>query len=325
MPPIARKTRRQRPARAPAAELARLKLELAAAEARIAASDVIRRDSLLLRAYMDRSDLIAWLKDDRGRLVWANRNWFEAFGIDEAAALGCSDIELFAADDASRMRALDLEVLGGHQPQRGIERLHDTAGHDLSWQVTRFPFHDSRGERYVGGLAWDDTERVREHEEAHRQSITDPLTGLLNRRGFDALAGAELLRARRRGATCVLAFVDLDGLKSVNDRLGHAAGDAILVLAAMLLKKVFRTTDFVARLGGDEFAVLAPDSGDAVESIRRRLDAAVAELSASPILEAQLGFSIGLLACPPGGHESLGELLGQADGLMYADKQGKRG
>lgn len=308
-----------------AAEIERLRLELSAAELRIAESDVIRRDSLLLRAFMDRSDLIAWLKDERGRLVWANRNWFEAFGRPEADAIGRTDFELFEADDAGRMRALDLDILGGHEPQRGVEIVHDALGEPRSWQVTRFPFHDSLGKRYVGSLAWDDTERERQHEEARRQSITDPLTGLLNRRGFDALAGPELIRARRRGSTCVLVFIDLDGLKSVNDRLGHAAGDAIIVLAAMLLKKVFRGTDFVARLGGDEFAVLAPDTGDAAASIRRRLSAAVAELSANPILEAQLGFSIGLLSCPPEGRETLGELLARADGLMYADKQGKRG
>ncbi|WP_293373521.1 sensor domain-containing diguanylate cyclase [Nevskia sp.] len=307
------------------AEVERLRLALSAADVQIAESDVIRRDSLLLRAFMDRSDTIAWLKDDRGRLVWANRHWFERFGLHEIDTLDKTDFELFGEADASRVRALDLEILGGHEPQRSIEIVQDALGEARSWQVTRFPFHDSLGNRYIGSIAHDDTERVRAHEDIRRQSITDSLTGLLNRRGFDTLAGPELSRARRRGASCVLAFVDLDGLKGVNDRLGHASGDAIIVLAGMLLRKAFRTTDIVARIGGDEFAVFAPDTGGEVDAIRRRLKSAVAELSANPILEAQLGFSIGLRPCPPEGRETLDALIAEADGLMYLEKQGKRG
>ncbi len=176
--------------------------------------------------------------------------------------------------------------------------------------MTRFPFHDADGQRYVGGLADDDTERVRQHEAAHRQSISDNLTGLLNRHGFDALAEPELLRARRRGASCTLVCIDLDGLDGVNERLGLAAGDAIISLASMILRKNFRTTDIIARIGDGAFAVLAPDSDGQVDVIRRRLQAAVAELSANPILEAQFEFSVGLLLCEPGGSESLAQLLG---------------
>lgn len=306
-------------------EVERLRLELSAAEVRIAESDVIRRDSLLLRAFMDRSDTIAWLKDERGRLVWANRLWFERFGLHEIDTLDKTDFELFGEADASRVRALDLEILGGHAPQHSVEIVQDALGEARCWQVTRFPFHDSLGQRYIGSIAYDDTERARQHEDIRRQSITDPLTGLLNRRGFETLAGPELSRARRRGASCVMAFIDLDGLKGVNDRLGHAAGDAIIVLAGMLLRKVFRSTDIIARIGGDEFAVFAPDTGGEVEAIRRRLTRAVEELSANPILEAQLGFSVGLRPCPPDGQESLDALIAEADGLMYRDKQGKRG
>lgn len=307
------------------AENARLQLELSAAEFRIAESDLIRRDSLLLRAFMDRSDTIAWLKDERGRLVWANRNWFERFGLHAIDTLDKTDFELFGHDDAARARVQDLDILGGHEPQRSVEIVQDASGTARCWQVTRFPFHDSLGRRYIGSIASDDTERARQYEDIRRQSISDPLTGLLNRRGFDLQAAPELGRARRRGASCVLAFVDLDGLKGVNDRLGHAAGDAIIVLAAMLLRKVFRSTDIVARLGGDEFAVFAPDTGAEVDAIRHRLARAVEELSANPILEAQLGFSVGLRPCPPDSSESLEQLIAEADQLMYRDKQGKRG
>ncbi len=170
------------------AENARLQLELSAAEFRIAESDLIRRDSLLLRAFMDRSDTIAWLKDERGRLVWANRNWFERFGLHAIDTLDKTDFELFGHDDAARARVQDLDILGGHEPQRSVEIVQDASGTARCWQVTRFPFHDSLGRRYIGSIASDDTERARQYEDIRRQSISDPLTGLLNRRGFDLQA-----------------------------------------------------------------------------------------------------------------------------------------
>lgn len=307
-----------------ALRLKRLEQELSAAGEAIARTDLIRRHGLLLQAFMDRSDLLAWLKDERGRLVWANRLWFEQFGFVEADTLDRTDFELFPDEEAKRMRALDLEVLGGHDPVRGIEKTVDADGSERCWRVTRFPFHDATGVRYVGGIADDDTALVHQHEEAHRQSITDSLTGLLNRRGFDALAEPELLRARRRGSCCTLVFIDLDGLKGVNERLGHAAGDAMIALASMILRKTFRTTDIVARIGGDEFAIFAPDTDGEVDSIRRRLRGAVDELSANPILKSQFGFSVGLIRCDPADSESLAQMLERADQLTYAEKQAKK-
>lgn len=287
-------------------------------------ADNSRRDRVLLRAFMDRSDLVAWLKDERGALVYANRNWLDHFGFNERKAIGQTDFELFPHDLATRLRAGDLEVLGGHEPIHSVE---DTTTHDgrvRCWQVTRFPFHNSTGERFVGGLAYDATERVRHDEEIRRLAITDPLTGLLNRRGFFLLAEPEMMRARRRQSACTIIFIDLDGLKSVNDRLGHQAGDAIIKLSALILKKAFRESDIVARIGGDEFAVFAPDTEGDIDTIRSRLRTAVDDLASNPILKAQLDFSVGLLRCGPDDSNSLDALLAKADELMYQQKRTKR-
>ncbi len=299
-------------------ETEQLRETLAIAQATIESSERFSRHGLLMQAFMDGSAQLAWLKDERGRLVWANRRWFEQFGIDESTAPDKTDFELFPEAEAQRIRALDLEVLGGHTPQHSIETMLGSDGRELSWRVTRFPFHDAAGQRYVGGLAEDDTERVRQHEIAHRQSITDNLTGLLNRHGFDAQAAPELLRARRRGSSCTLVCIGLDGLSGVHVRLGSAASDALISLASMILRKSFRTTDIVARIDGDRFAILAPDSSGEVDVIRRRLQAAVAELSANPILEAQFDFRIGLLLCEPAGSESLAQLLDLVELQMTA-------
>ena len=90
---------------------------------------------------------------------------------------------------------------------------------------------------------------------------TDQLTGLANSRSFGELAEFELLRARRYGRPLSILYIDLDGFKSINDSLGHAAGDVVLQRAASALRESLRRTDIVARLGGDEFVVLLPETG----------------------------------------------------------------
>lgn len=301
-----------------------LRAELAELRLRLDDTELARRDGLLLRAYMDRSNLRAWLKDERGRLVYANRQWFEQLSLDENDAIGKTDFELFPIDVATRERTYDLDVLGGHEPTRLMVVEDGADGDTRSWLVTRFPFHNSRGERFVGGIAQDDTERARHYEEIRRQSITDSLTGLLNRLGFETLAAPELSRARRRRSTCTLALVNLEGLKSVNDRLGQPAGDAIIALGAMILRKVFRTTDVIARIGEGEFAIFAPDTVGDPEVIRQRLEHTLKDLTGNRILEAQVGFAISLLVCPADGKQTLEALVTEAGAGMTGKQRPKR-
>ncbi len=95
------------------------------------------------------------------------------------------------------------------------------------------------------------------HETTHLLAITDDLTGLWNRRGF--LEQARVRWRQRLGTSAAVAFIDVDGLKLVNDHGGHGAGDALICEVAELLRNHLRDTDVIARLGGDEFAVMSPD------------------------------------------------------------------
>jgi diguanylate cyclase (GGDEF)-like protein len=108
------------------------------------------------------------------------------------------------------------------------------------------------------------------------EARTDPLTGLLNRRGFDEYASRELTRAGRDGRSVALAIFDIDNFKLINDHRGHAVGDRVLVHVARVLSGESRVIDLAARLGGDEFAVLLPGSDETgadafAERVRRAL------------------------------------------------------
>jgi diguanylate cyclase (GGDEF)-like protein len=156
-------------------------------------------------------------------------------------------------------------------------------------------------------------------------SYLDELTGLYNRRGFLRHARTQLDAAALAHRPMLLIFVDVDGLKNVNDRLGHAAGDRALVDTAKVLKSTFRERDVVARLGGDEFVVLVTDSSVVrAEDLLARLGMRVEALNGHPEREFHLGFSTGVAVFDPAAPEPLEELLSEADSRMYLDKRRRK-
>jgi diguanylate cyclase (GGDEF)-like protein len=148
-------------------------------------------------------------------------------------------------------------------------------------------------------------------------AVTDELTGLKNRRGL-LLTGEPLLEAARRAARPVsVIYLDVDGLKAVNDTQGHAAGDRLIESAGAVLGSVFRSADVVARLGGDEFAVLLSGMDEAeTEMLQARLRSRLAEVGIS----ASVGVAH-LAPAQPG--QSLEQLVDLADVAMYAVKHGR--
>jgi diguanylate cyclase (GGDEF)-like protein len=167
-------------------------------------------------------------------------------------------------------------------------------------------------------------DRTAELQEAHdailKLSITDELTGLCNRRGFHVLAEQALRHAARRMQAAVLVFIDVDGLKQVNDAHGHDVGDAMLIDAGKALVATLRHSDVVARMGGDEFCALALDTEDG-EAVRRRLNDQLDLFNATSHRPYLLEASVGIVEVPPDPHHKLDALLIRADQAMYADKR----
>jgi diguanylate cyclase (GGDEF)-like protein len=164
------------------------------------------------------------------------------------------------------------------------------------------------------------------HQRLEDLSLKDDLTGLYNRRAFLLLAEQQARTARRQRTPFLLLFLDLDGLKHVNDTFGHAEGNRALVEAADVLRGSFRQSDILARLGGDEFAAFSLCSGMSDEpAIRARLSAVLQQVNGEPDRAYPIGFSIGVLACTPANDTRIETLLERADALMYVEKRGKRG
>ncbi|HXV41231.1 MAG TPA: MASE1 domain-containing protein [Steroidobacteraceae bacterium] len=158
--------------------------------------------------------------------------------------------------------------------------------------------------------------------ELEQMALTDELTGLRNRRGFLLLADQARRLARRTHVQCRLLFIDLDGLKHVNDTLGHQSGDALLMDAAQVLAAVFRESDVIGRIGGDEFAVLELlDKPGKSGNGSHRLQEAIYEFNKLGGRAYDLSMSIGIEDLPASAETSLETLLSQADIAMYGRKR----
>lgn len=168
-------------------------------------------------------------------------------------------------------------------------------------------------------------ERQQAEEALRKVSLTDHLTGLYNHRGFFNLAEHHARMARRTKERSLLIYGDMDGLKEINDTLGHNKGSEAIAALADILRRTFRDGDIVARLGGDEFAILAPNLGlgnstRIVQRLQRNLDEYNQRND-----EFYLSLSVGMVEVDHDSHLDIEEQIAQADRAMYRDKRGKKG
>ena len=170
-------------------------------------------------------------------------------------------------------------------------------------------------------------EQLKGHEQLQHLSTTDALTGLLNRRGFEGTLARSVERARHERRGGALIYVDLDNFKQINDRFGHAQGDAVLVATAEILRTQMRVRDPVGRLGGDEFVAWLEevDRAEAVAKAEALQEAAKGLARFAPGCEKPLGFSIGIAMLRHDESDSLDALMARADEAMYRIKHGGKG
>lgn len=163
------------------------------------------------------------------------------------------------------------------------------------------------------------------HSEVQQIAITDLLTGLYNRRGFEELGQREINRSIRTSAPLSLLLIDVDFLKHINDEYGHSAGDRVLQEISICCRSTFRQIDLVCRYGGDEFAILLPDTPidharEAAERLRRIIESRKLEIGST---EIHLSASIGI-ASFSNEVQNINQLFDLADKALYAAKRNGR-
>jgi len=176
----------------------------------------------------------------------------------------------------------------------------------------------------LGMLGWMAV--ARRQAQLRSLAVTDPLTGLYNRRGFLLLAEHQWELTLRKKTSLLLFYIDVDQFKVINDSLGHKEGDLALQAVAAMLRECFRKSDIIGRLGGDEFAVTAVDAPLHARAIlEERLTRAIQHSNHKAGRPFQLSLSVGILTCD-NSLETLPieNLLAQADALMYEQKRERK-
>jgi diguanylate cyclase (GGDEF)-like protein len=173
-------------------------------------------------------------------------------------------------------------------------------------------------------LAAEIQERLKAEAEIRRLALTDELTGLYNRRGFFFLANQQLKISQRNQMDSCLLFIDLDGLKQINDSFGHEVGDEAIANIAKMLQQVFRDSDIIARLGGDEFVIFVPICTMNSEDVLSRLQTVIDKFNQTHQYPYYLSISMGMIQCRLNSDISLERLIEKADTLMYEHKRQKR-
>ena len=291
----------------------------------------LQQNQTRLRALVNALPDMVFLKDVEGRYQYCNPVFERFAGRGENAIIGCTDEQLFSMEAALHYRARDLELLKLKQAMIYEEDMVFSDGHHGLFETIKTPIRDNEGQiTGILGVARDITDRKRAEREIERLAFYDALTELPNRRLLIDRLHQACLSSERMGNHGALLFLDLDNFKDLNDTLGHAKGDQLLVHVGRRLVKCVRQCDTVARFGGDEFVLmledLAQDRAAAAEQTERVAEKLLASMN-KPFdlngLEYYSTPSIGITLFQ-GDDTPIDELLKRADLAMYQAKANGR-
>jgi diguanylate cyclase (GGDEF)-like protein/PAS domain S-box-containing protein len=292
--------------------------QLAAAQRELAAQQA------RLEAALDGSSVALWETDLQNGRVYLSEAWAQMLGGPPTETVATIDelVALLHPDDVEPVRRASVEVMQGSRPLYAIE--HRVRARDGEWKwilsrgrVTERDPASGRALRMIG-TNYDITDRRRIEEAVQSAAQSDPLTGLANRLLLTDRLRLALARSARTGAQIAVLYLDIDRFKEINDRFGHAAGDALLRDFAARLRSSVRASDTVARFGGDEFVVLLDDIKEP-EHAMRVAEKIVGECREPLRIEASdvvATTSIGLAFGGQGAQAE--ELLRRADAALYA-------
>ena len=259
------------------------------------------------------------------RIIYASPSHQAILGVPAERLVGERLAVSIHPDDLAEAEGGIDRLLSGSPREALVFRLKDAAGR---WRWIEAVGTNQLDEPSIGGLVLngrDISDRKQLEVQLLEQALRDPLTGLANRRLFGDRVSHGLARRHRRPDSMAVLLLDLDHFKVVNDSLGHAKGDALLIAVAERLRNVLRNADTVARLGGDEFAVLLEDlvSTDEAEATATRIQVALSHPFMLDGREVTVRASIGIAWATEG--QGVDDLLTDADVAMYGAKNAGRG
>jgi diguanylate cyclase (GGDEF)-like protein/PAS domain S-box-containing protein len=276
------------------------------------ARDELEAAQARLTAVVNAAPVILFATDPEGTITLSEGKALETLGLAPGQMVGRSIVEAHA-DNPAVLEAVSRAMAGETFETHGQfgDRTYDSSWH-------------GQEDGSVIGIAIDVTARHNSEERLAHLAYHDPLTGLPNRSNMEEQLERELARARREDTTVATLYIDLDHFKLVNDSLGHAAGDQVLVQVAERIREIIRGGDLLARLGGDEFMLVCPGiDGTGAVAVAEKI---LAAFDASLVLdgaEFQLGASIGIAVGPHDGADPA-DLLKHADTAMYQVKRSGR-
>lgn len=294
------------------------------------ASNGADRDAerLLFRAMIDQVPDYLFVKDTESRFLLANRAVAADLGRRPEELIGLTDFDFHQPSHARKFYADEQRLIHSGEALIDIEDLVvDFEGKEKWFATSKVPLRDGQN-RIIGlvGVCRDITDRKQAEEQMHFMALHDALTGLPNRTLFMDRLTQGIGISDRTGQQLTAAFIDLDNFKTVNDSLGHNAGDALLKVVAQRMVGAVRSSDTVARFGGDEFVILLVDQDkhhSAPMAVLEKIRLAIAE----PVLIKGQSFrvtgSIGVAGYPGDGVDAETLLL-NADIAMYEAKANGR-
>lgn len=285
-------------------------------------SRALKAEKQLNKTIVQSSPLAIYTRDKNGLVTGWNAACERIFGWTEAEVLG-KPLPTIPPDKRDESAGLRQQLLAG-QPNIQMEgQRFRRDGSVVDLLITLSPLYDESGEiEGVLAIATDITERKAAEKRIEFLAHHDALTGLPNRRLIQARFDQAIAFANRDGRKVALVFMDLDHFKSINDTLGHAAGDAYLTEISRRLSAVVRSTDILSRQGGDEFLLVLAGLTDKedVPPILNKLAERLREPVQVSDVELGVSMSIGVAVYPEDGN-NFDELLKKADMAMYRAKQ----
>jgi len=288
-------------------------------------SKALSKNQEFLRAIMNNSATIIFVKDVDSRYLLVNEAFEELFNIKEKDILGKTDFNLFPENIARHRREIELNIIRKKGSLESEEEFI-IEGEKRTYLATKFPLLDKKGSCYATcNISTDITGRKAAEQEMSYIASHDELTGLPNRSLLWDRLDQAITHVERYGGKGAIVFIDLDNFKNINDTLGHDMGDKLLIHIAQQLRSQLKSTDTIARIGGDEFAIVMTDINDISQLtlIIQRILNSVAKPCIARGVHIESSASIGLSIFPDDGLKS-NDLMKNADLAMYSAKASGR-